>query len=189
MQNIKNGLTGAIITDHGNTILAKGIRFFMRMYGRLKHRMTGIQYNEPYGNHARIIIATSDITGKVCVCEAVKDGVVIKWIYLEDEKDYKLFQLRIPLKDQERARLWDAAFEVKGRPYQVWNFFAWMIYIGSGTIVNTFRREPHSSGKFYCYELVAYLSNKARPGLFDDYEEITSIYDIESNPGYKEITI
>ena len=98
-------LKGSIITDRGNNILAKGIRFFMRAYGRIINRKTGIKYKKPYGNHARIIIEQMKHDPyQVCQCEAVKDGIVIKWTDLRKQKDFKVYQLRRPMDEEEEKR-------------------------------------------------------------------------------------
>ena len=188
-QNAIN-LIGAIITDRGNTILARGIRWFMKQWGKIRYRKTGIIYKPGYGNHARIVVQQNAVNPyEVIQMEAVKEGVVSKWNNLADDKNFKIFQLRRPLDQEEYERMLRAGNEVLGHKYQVGNFFTWMILIGTFGIVNLFPREPGNTKKFFCFELVAYLSNMARPGLFPDYEEHTDIYDIESNPNYKEITL
>lgn len=179
---------GVIITERGNSVLARGIRFFMRSWRWVVRVTTGIKHKRGYGNHAAIVIDT--LNGSWQICEAVKEGVVIKWRESEGflkREDCKMFYPKQPLTQEEIDRLQRIAHDVEGRRYEVWNFFWWVAYVTSFGKVRLTRRQPKDARKFYCFELVAYLSNAARPGLFDRDYQVTSIHDIEDNQNYKEI--
>ena len=181
-------LNGAILTERGTKIIPRGIRFFMKRLAKIIYWKQGVKYAEAWGNHAETLYI---VDGVAYVIGAIKEGFKMrKFTEAYSKNDYKklrCFVPKIPYTAEELARGYMKAKELEDVPYQFWNFPAWVIYIGSRFHIDLFRREQNAEKKIYCFEGVARLANAKRPGLFDDYEEITSIYDIESNPHLENI--
>lgn len=183
-------LIGAIRVDRTDTFLAKGIRWFMNIWGR----KTGKGEN-PFGNHAEILVWDQ---GRLMSMGAVKEGVKVRSIKesLAHVEDYQLFIPEEPLTEAEKERLWVyvQSRKLQHTPYQKFNFVSWILKI------ITYKDDTKkglwlgkdTNKRSYCYEEVArayaYMMGQINR-VFDKTPEQTDIYDFTENPALRKIEI
>lgn len=162
--------TGSIVMVRNETLLARGIRWFMKLYGKLTGRDTPVRYN-----HAEIIIDPYTYGSR-------KHGVEMSHIdeYYKGQT-YLVLELKRPYSMKECDRLINYVHEKLGTRYEYMNFISWIAYICT---LGTVKLSKHTDKKMECFEFVARAANAVRPGTFQ-HPEYTSYFDIVDNVNYR----
>jgi len=182
---------GDIILCRGNSVLSKSIQVFMRLY------MKKLGYNKEFiearlTNHTATVI---DIWGSTYVVEAMGKGIEIN--PFSEAYGHKLDTIKVitPRKKytaKEKKEISREATELCFNPtrYDIANFF-YQIY----KVVTTKKNKPGkwkgpkgetSKKRLYCSETSAYLANKIRNGVFEEFWAMNPV-DVMLNNKYKEL--
>ena len=168
-------LAGSIVLHRTKGFLPWGIRLFMGIYGKKK----------PKHNHAEILVWHD---GELKSLGAIKGGARIRPVKhsLKKVTDYAVFVPNERFTEEERILLEQVAewtYVYNYVPYQVTNFVSWIGYIFKGKWIG-----KDSPKRQYCYELVARVTNKIRPGSFPDPER-TDIFQFYNHVDYRKIEV
>jgi hypothetical protein len=171
----------AILLERNSSLLARGIRWFMNIYRKMKK----LGPKKPRHNHAEILIYVKGL-GLLTV-GAVKGGFrprrFVDQMPRKHWKNLQLFVSRPPLTDQQRRAITRQVVEYSFgelHPYEYFNFISWIVKIATFGKVNISKK---SAKRMECYEAVARCYNAG--GDYFPTPEYTDIFQFYYNEKLK----
>jgi hypothetical protein len=154
---------GSVILEYGNSFIAKGIRWWMKVYRRKLNVKTGRVFN-----HVAMFVKPKGFDN-IKVGESIAKGYTIR--PFEDtyynKRNYVILDPIKPLTLTERELFSKECVKLtfKITRYQFSNFIFQMVLIVTGKWYG--KRNNKAENRMYCSQAFANIYNKVRPGTFN----------------------
>lgn len=179
----KKMLPGDLVFVKSKGFLPWAIRFFMRIYAKLKYGYNPtVIYNHmgiigSHGNEIRVGESTAKGFPFRMLTDAYKledwGNRVVVYRFCDDSSELSYDKMAV-INNKIKTLSFDQT------PYEFWNFIWWIVFIMSGFKIYIGAKGRKARKKMYCFESAIRCFQASGIKLFDNPQKITSVDVLES---------